>query len=153
MKNPDFGSTIITPFLLQTDPGPPTLSALLSYARSEYLNTQKIDGLFMTKLTEFFTRVARSIFESSFSWSEYNLGQWQQFCDTRSNSSNGGICTFLMGPTADYGGEHSRNSLGVGVGVPTGTRPYKVWSFNPVHGDHFNKSLPSLLRELALQPG
>jgi hypothetical protein len=108
---------------------PKNVPTLLSVARSEFHKTQNYSGTFMKEVTDLFSFIAKELYSTTFSWSDYNSLQWLKFVSSRASSEEGGACMF----SCENGGQYSssNNFKKLFVGLPTGIHAYAIEAPEP----------------------
>jgi len=108
---------------------PKNIPSLLSVARSEFHKTENYSGNFMKEVTDLLSFIAKELYDTNFSWSEYNKGQWCKFVASGASSPEGGACMF----SCENGGGYDplNNFKRLFLGLPTGVYPYALEAPEP----------------------
>jgi|ERR1035438_434159 hypothetical protein len=125
-----------------TKPGNPV--QLLSAARSEFIRSHgNVDGFYMNGVRTLFEHIARNVYNSGFTWSPYNLGQWIKFLGL-TVGYEGGACMLSLEREGELP-QSSKNSdfKGLGLGTPLGIYPYELFTVTSDFGPQLRAALGS----------
>ncbi len=128
---------------------PRNLPRLLSASRSEFIiSGGSFDGFYMKGIETLFGNIAKEVYDSRFSWSEYNVSQWLKFVGIEVGIE-GGACMVSLEDNGDLPKSAPNTTFkGLGLGTPLGMSPYELF---PISSD-FDASLNAAVASFDYTP-